>query len=113
MGGWSAIKSHRDTPLPPTSQVARATFGLGVAYAAGLAVLERALPIKPAWVALEVVGGVLLVGLPVMITARSTPPGNESLNWHTYEQMVVAGFIGAGTPILVWQTIEYLLLPRL
>lgn len=93
------------------SRVARVTFMLGVGYALILAILERILPIKPNWVALEVIGGVLLVGLPVMLIARTSTA--DMLTWRDYERMVIAGFIGAGLPICIWQTITYLVLPLL
>lgn len=93
-----------------TGQVARMTLILGALYALALALLERVLPIKPAWVAFEVVGGVLLVGFPVMMIARAAPPAG--ITWRDYERMVIVGFIGAGMPILVWQALEYFVLPR-
>lgn len=86
------------------SQVAMTTAALGTAYASVLAVLERRLPIKPSWVALEVIGGVLLVGLPVIGAARS---GATSISWRDYERLVIAGFVGAGIPICLWQALEY------
>lgn len=91
------------------NQVVWSTVALGTAYASTLAVLERRLPIKPAWVALEVIGGVLLVGLPVIGAARSAA---EAISWRDYEGLVIAGFIGAGIPICVWQALEYGLLQR-
>lgn len=84
---------------------------LGATYALALAALERKLPIKPTWVALEVIGGVALVGLPVMLVARSAAEQGVTINWRDYEDMVVAGFAGAGIPICIWQAVEYLLLP--
>ncbi len=78
----------------------------GSAYALVLAALERMLPIKPSWVAVEVVGGVLLVGIPVMLAARST--ASETIAWRDYERLVIVGFIGAGLPISLWQLLEYL-----
>lgn len=102
--------------LPPDSQhqdlmgkVARMTLSFGAAYSLGLAFLERALPIKPTWVALEVVGGVVLVGLPVMMVARAAQAAG--ITWRDYERMVIVGFVGAGMPILVWQGLEYFVLP--
>lgn len=92
------------------SRVAWTTAALGAAYSGVLAVLERRLPIKPTWVALEVIGGVLLVGLPVIGTARSTAA--RAITWRDYERLVIVGFIGAGTPICLWQALEYGLLRR-
>lgn len=91
-------------------EVAWITVALGAGYAGALAVLERRLPIKPRWVALEVVGGVLLVGLPVLSTARKA--SETALSWRDYERFVCAGFVGAGIPILLWQAIEYGVLRR-
>jgi hypothetical protein len=79
---------------------------LAAGYAFALAVLERRLPIKPAWIALEVVGGVLIVGLPVMGLAREASRAGVSLSWETYEAMVAAGFMAAGAPIILWQVFE-------
>jgi hypothetical protein len=92
------------TPGRLQSQVGMTTLALGAAYASALAVLERRLPIKPAWVALEVIGGVLLVGLPVINAARR---GAAAITWRDYERMVMTGFIGAGIPICLWQAFEY------
>jgi protein-S-isoprenylcysteine O-methyltransferase Ste14 len=78
----------------------------GGVYSLALAALERALPIKPTWVAAEVVGGVLLVGIPVMLAARST--STEAIAWRDYERLVIVGFIGAALPISLWQLLEYL-----
>jgi protein-S-isoprenylcysteine O-methyltransferase Ste14 len=86
------------------SQVFWTTAILGASYSGILAVLERALPIKPTWVALEVVGGVLLVGLPVRWIAQRS---GSKLTWRDYERLVITGFVGAGAPILIWQAIEY------
>jgi drug/metabolite transporter (DMT)-like permease len=90
------------------SQVALTTAALGAAYASMLAVLERRLPIKPGWVALEVIGGVMLVGLPVISAARTA----ASISWRDYERLVITGFVGAGVPICLWQALEYGLLRR-
>lgn len=90
-------------------QVAWTTAALGAAYASMLAVLERRLPIKPGWVALEVIGGVILVGLPVIGAARSTA---ATISWRDYERLVITGFVGAGIPICLWQALEYGLLRR-
>lgn len=91
------------------SQVILATAILGASYAGALAVLERALPIKPTWVALEVIGGVLLVGLPVSWVARMA---EGRLSWRDYERFIIAGFVGAGMPICLWQALEYGVLQR-
>lgn len=91
-------------------RVAGTTAALGAGYAGLLAVLERRLPIKPAWVALEVIGGVLIVGLPVLRAARLAP--GAALTWREYERLVMAGFIGAGVPICLWQLAEYGVLAR-
>lgn len=90
-------------------QVILATAILGASYAGALSVLERALPIKPNWVALEVIGGVLLVGLPVSWVARIA---GAPLTWRDYERFVIAGFVGAGVPICLWQALEYGVLQR-
>lgn len=90
-------------------QVLLTTAVLGASYAGFLAVLERALPIKPAWVALEVIGGVLLVSLPVSWLVRKV---NPSLTWKDYERLIMAGFVGAGLPISLWQALEYGVLQR-
>lgn len=92
-----------------TGKVARLTFSFGAAYSLSLAFLERALPIKPSWVAAEVVGGVLLVGLPVMMVARAAQAAG--ISWRDYERMVIVGFVGAGLPIVIWQGLEYFVLP--
>ncbi|MFV9503087.1 MAG: hypothetical protein AB4911_00835 [Oscillochloridaceae bacterium umkhey_bin13] len=105
--------SQFSSPPSPINQVAITTGGLGAAYALSLSILERLLPIKPNWVAAEVVGGVLLVGLPVMLIARNAAQHGTKLDWRTYEQMVMTGFAGAGTPILTWQLIEYAIKPAL
>ncbi|NTU86032.1 MAG: hypothetical protein HGA45_43015 [Chloroflexales bacterium] len=85
------------------------TVTLGTLYSLSLAFLERAFPIKPTWVALEVIGGVILVGLPVMLVARSAR--SAEIGWRDYERLVIIGFIGAGLPISIWQALEYLVLP--
>jgi hypothetical protein len=92
------------------SQIAWTTAALGAGYAGALALIERALPIKPTWVALEVIGGVLLVGLPVVYTARHAEA--RMVSWRDYERLVVAGFVGAGIPICIWQALEYGMLRR-
>lgn len=98
-----------DDPEQLQNKVLWTTAILGASYSGMLAVLERALPIKPTWVALEVIGGVLLVGLPVRWIARQ---GGSKLTWRDYERLVMAGFVGAGAPILIWQAIEYGLLQQ-
>ncbi|RRR74357.1 MAG: hypothetical protein EI684_07295 [Candidatus Viridilinea halotolerans] len=94
-------------------QVARTTASLATIYAMALAGLERSLPIKPSWVAAEVIGGVMLVGLPVMLGARNATAQGQTVTWQDYERMVMAGFIGAGLPICIWQALEYAALPHL
>jgi hypothetical protein len=96
-------------PLP--RRVAARIGPLAAGYAFALALLERCLPIKPAWIALEVVGGVLLVGLPVMGLAREASRAGVVLSWETYEAMVAAGFIAAGAPIILWQAFEHIARP--
>lgn len=91
------------------SRVAWTTLALGTAYAGALALLERRLAVRPAWVALEVIGGVLLVGLPVIEAARSD---ELAITWRDYERLVMTGFVGAGVPICLWQALEYGLLRR-
>lgn len=106
------------SPAPPApssphqlrSRIAWTTAALGAGYAGALAVLERTLPIKPTWVALEVIGGVLLVGLPVIATARSTTA--QAISWRDYEKLVITGFVAAGVPICIWQALEYGLIRR-
>jgi drug/metabolite transporter (DMT)-like permease len=93
-------------PVALPRRVAARIGPLAAGYAFALAVLERLLPIKPSWVVLEVVGGVLLVGLPVMDLAREARRSGISLSWETYEAMVAAGFVAAGTPIILWQMLE-------
>lgn len=97
--------AHPTDPRELISKVAYTTGALGAGYALALAVLERKLPIKPTWVALEVIGGVLLVGLPVIRTARRAPAA--AITWRDYERFVMAGFVGAGIPICLWQALEY------
>ncbi|MCX7792049.1 MAG: hypothetical protein N2378_15535 [Chloroflexaceae bacterium] len=104
MAQASPLVYQADDPERLRKQVLWTTVILGASYSGFLAVLERALPIKPTWVALEVIGGVLLVGLPVQWIARH---GSSKLTWRDYERLVIAGFVGAGTPILIWQAIEY------
>lgn len=114
---------HKDTPMQHhqsdlehgephrlTQQVIGRAIALGAGYAGALAILERKLPIAPSWVAVEVIGGVLAVGLPVMSTARQAPP--STLSWRDYERLVMAGFIGVGLPICLWQLVEYGVLRR-
>ena len=96
-------------PQALVSRVARMTLVSGLSYSVALAFLERVLPIKPTWVAGEVIGGVLLVGLPVMLVART--PQTTPITWRDYERMVMVGFVGAGLPIFVWQVLEYLVMP--
>ncbi|MFQ3662629.1 MAG: hypothetical protein SNJ69_09585 [Chloroflexaceae bacterium] len=109
MAQASPLIFQADDPERLRSQVLWTTAILGASYSGLLAVLERALPIKPTWVALEVIGGVLLVGLPVRWIARL---GGSKLTWRDYERLVIAGFVGAGAPILIWQAIEYGLLQQ-
>jgi hypothetical protein len=97
---------HSQVTLP--GRVAVRIGPLAAAYALALAGLERLLPIKPSFVTLEVVGGVLLVGLPVMGLAREAAQAGSAVSWETYEAMVATGFVAAGVPILIWQAIEYL-----
>lgn len=97
-------------PQSVLQQVAGTAAVLGTSYAALLAVLERRLAIVPNWVALEVIGGVLLVGLPVMRTARAT--SDVPLTWRDYERMVMLGFIATGAPICLWQLLEHGVLRR-
>ncbi len=109
MAQASPLVSQADHPERLQDQVLWTTAILGASYSGILAVLERALPIKPTWVALEVIGGVLLVGLPVRWIARHS---GSKLTWRDYERLVIAGFVGAGAPILIWQAIEYGVLQR-
>lgn len=104
MAQASPLVYQANDPEHLQNQVLWTTAILGASYSGILAVLERALPIKPTWVALEVVGGVLLVGLPVRWIARRS---GAKLTWRDYERLVIAGFVGAGAPILIWQAIEY------
>lgn len=103
------VSSPENLPV----QVARTTASLATLYSMALAGLERSLPIKPSWVAAEVIGGVMLVGLPVMLAARSATERGQPVSWHDYERMVIAGFISAGIPICIWQGLEYAALPHL
>lgn len=105
----STVNSPQSLPI----QVARTTASLATLYSMALAGLERSLPIKPNWVAAEVIGGVLLVGVPVMLTARTAAERGQAVSWRDYERMVIAGFISAGLPILLWQGLEYVALPQL
>jgi hypothetical protein len=104
----ATVSSPESLPV----QVARATASLATLYSMALAGLERSLPIKPSWVAAEVIGGVLLVGLPVMHIARKASEYGQPVSWRDYERMVMAGFISAGIPILIWQGLEYAALPH-
>ncbi|PDW01576.1 hypothetical protein [Candidatus Viridilinea mediisalina] len=107
----SVVTNQVPAQLP--LQVARTTASLATLYSMALAGLERSLPIKPSWVSIEVIGGVLLVGLPVMYKARHAHEAGIKLTWQDYERMVMAGFIGAGIPICIWQALEYAAVPNL
>ncbi len=76
---------------------------LATGYAIVLDRLERRLPIHPRYIWVEVVGGVLITMLPVMIARRTTP----SMTADEYEQLVLAGFVASGAPIILWQLLRY------
>lgn len=75
------------------------TTALGALLALVLHALEQALPVRPAWIWAEVVAGVLVVAIPVSVLRRVAGVSDAGV----YELMVVAGFVGAGIPIVGWQ----------
>lgn len=89
----------------PVPTVLVSTLVLATLYALALACLGRLLTPSPALSALAVIGGVLLTGVPVMLTARHEAR-LAGLRWQTYERMVLVGVIGSCLPIGIWQLIE-------
>ncbi len=75
------------------------TAGAGIALSFLLAFLEARFAVKPDYIWLEVVAGVLAVGLPV----RGVRQHYGVTLADAYEQMIVIGFVGAGMPIIIWQ----------
>lgn len=78
-------------------------LALSLFYAAVLAWLERRFQaIRPDYIWMEVVGGVLISLVPAAIQARQ----NEQfagLSWKTYESTVWMSFFASGAPIILWQ----------
>lgn len=79
-------------------------FGLGTAYAAALAHLERRYPIKPDHTWAEVAGGVIITLAPVIAARR-----RHKLSVCQFEELLMLAFIASGTPIILWQIAESLL----
>lgn len=94
----TTMKRHQTSALWLTSVT---TFALGIILAFVLHVLETHFPVKPNWIWLEVVVGVLIVVGPVTYLRHAY----GILMAATLETMMGIGFVSAGVPIIVWQLI--------
>lgn len=90
----------------PAKAVLMSGLLVGILYAITLAFAERRWPINPDYTALEVISGVVLTGLVVATNARYEAK-YAGLTWRAYERLVIVGFCATGTPILIWQIMEF------
>ncbi|MBX0329114.1 hypothetical protein K2Z83_15660 [Oscillochloris sp. ZM17-4] len=87
----------------PFRAVALNAFFLGLLLAFLLHYAEQAYPIRPRWIFLEVVVGVVFALTPVALAARRW----KISDWSVYERLVYVGFVAEGLPIIIWQLVAY------